>query len=199
MAAYMQDQFVFLGVQAGPRRIIQKQYVAAGRDASEEELLEFARECWSQPERELQYVATDMLRKWNAALTPAALPALEALVVSRSWWDTVDALAAWSIGPLVGRHSELTSEMDRWIDEDNFWLARSAIIHQLGFKERTDSDRLFDYVERRAADREFFIRKASGWALRQYARVDADAVRAFVEAHPELPPLTRREALKRLS
>ena len=103
-------------------------------------------------------------------------------ITTKSWWDTVDGLAAWTAGPLVAANPELLATMDRWIVSDNICLARTAIIFQLGYKDRTDADRLFRYAAARAEDTEFFIRKAIGWALRQYAREDADAGRAFVEA-----------------
>ena len=88
--------------------------------------------------------------------------------------------------------------MDEWIHDDNLWVARTAILHQLNYKARTDEARLFAYVEARALDQEFFIRKALGWALRNYARVAPDAVRTFIDTHPELSGLTRREATKHL-
>ena len=97
-------------------------------------------------------------------------------------------------------HPELGAAMDRWVDDKNFWLARVAIIHQLRFEAATDPDRLFRYYTRRAADSEFFIRKAIRWALREYAKTDPDAVLAYVRAHEsELSPLSRREALRRIA
>ena len=83
----------------------------------------------------------------------------------KSWWDTVDALAAHPVGTLVMRYPELGAVMDRWIDDDNIWVARTAILHQLRYKDAINEARLFSYVEKRAADTEFFIRKALGWAL----------------------------------
>ncbi len=102
-----------------------------------------------------------------------------------------------AVGELVRRHPELLAAMDRWIDAEDFWLARAAIIHQLKFREATDRDRLFTYCLRRAPDQEFFLRKAIGWALREYSKTDPDAVRAFVKNHEnQLSPLSRREALR---
>jgi 3-methyladenine DNA glycosylase AlkD len=132
-------------------------------------------------------------------LTPAELPRLERLVRSKAWWDTVDALAAHVVGALVARHPELAATMDRWIEDDDIWIARTAILHQLAWKDRTDADRLFAYVDRRCGDRAFFIRKACGWALRQHAAVDPDAVREYVASRGDrLSGLTRREATKHL-
>jgi len=132
-------------------------------------------------------------------LDPSHLPDVEHFIVAESWWDTVDSLAAWTVGPMVAAYPELVAVMDLWIDDDNMWLNRTAIIHQLGYKNTTDAERLFRYCRRRADHRDFFVRKAIGWALRQHARVDPDAVRSFVAEHDaELSGLSKREALKHL-
>jgi len=199
MAAYMKDHFAYFGIKAAPRRQAQRTLVNALKSATGDELIEFALACWAEPEREIQYTGSDALRKHVALLDDGHLPALKTLIVSKSWWDTVDSLAVHTVGPVVARHPDLTATMDAWIDDENFWLARTAILYQLSYKERTDADRLFGYVDRRAADTEFFIRKALGWALRQYARTDPDGVRTFVtEREGQLSGLTKREALKHL-
>lgn len=199
MAAYMKDQFVFLGVRAPDRRAAQKPLLQTMAKASAEELIGFAHRCWAEPEREFQYVAMDVVRKHQPILEPDHLDDLAELITTKSWWDTVDSLATHSVGPLVARHRELSRTMDQWINDDNLWLARTAILHQLFYKEQTDAERLFGYAQTRASDSEFFIRKALGWALRQYARVDPDAVQEFVAIHAdELSGLTKREALKHL-
>lgn len=199
MKAYMKDRAEFLGVKTPARRTVSKPFIAAGRDATAEQLLAAADACWDEPEREFQYVATDLLKRWNMALGPNSLPRVEQLIRTKSWWDTVDALAGAVVGPIVGRNPELTATMDVWIDDADFWIARTAILYQLGYGTDTDADRLFRYVDRRCADTEFFIRKACGWALRQYARYDPEAVRTYVFDRGEaLSGLTRREALKHL-
>lgn len=199
MKAYMKDRAEFLGVKTPQRRTASKPFIAAGRDATADQLLAAADACWAEPEREFQYVANNLLRRWNRALGPDSLDRIERLIRTKSWWDTVDVLASNVVGPLVTRYPELTATMDAWIDDDDFWIARTAILHQLGYGADTDADRLFGYVDRRCADTEFFIRKACGWALRQYARHDPDAVRAYVlDRGDALSGLTRREALKHL-
>jgi 3-methyladenine DNA glycosylase AlkD len=199
MASYMKNRFVFLGVPSPDRRAAQRLALAELATASGDDLLAFAEACWREPERELQYVAADALRQHHQALDAAHLARLRGLIVDKSWWDTVDSLATHSVGPLVGRNPELAEEMDDWIGSNNIWLARTAILHQLLYKDRTDAERLFAYADLRATDTEFFIRKAIGWALRQYARTDPDAVRSFVGAREhKLSNLTRREALKHL-
>lgn len=199
MAAYMKDHFPFLGIKAGPRRAAVKPIFLTSARASADELVDFARSCWHQPEREFQHVAVDVLRKRAGHLEPDQLEELETLITTKSWWDTVDGLAAWVVGPMVRAHPDLVHVMDDWAEDDNVWLARTALLHQLGYKTHTDATRLFRYAEDLAPHRDFFIRKAIGWALRQYARTDPDAVRTFVEGHrADLSGLTRREAMKHL-
>lgn len=215
MEAYMRNQFSFLGLNSPTVRQVVKPFLAAGANASSQQLLETAAACWRQPEREFQYTACLLLRKHADKLEPHQLEAVSAkpevaptqepatvreLIVTKSWWDTVDSLSPWTVGPLVAAHPRLTEVLDRWINDDNIWLARTAILHQLGYRERTDGDRLFSYASARAEDTEFFIRKAIGWALRQHARQDPDAVRHFVATHEHrLSGLTKREALKHIN
>lgn len=200
MQAYMRDQFEFLGVASPDRRAVSKSAITLAKRSQPDELIAFARLCWAQAEREFQNIGADVLRAGAEHLGPNDLPAVRELIESKSWWDTIDSLAPWTVGVMVRNHTGLSAEMDVWIDDPNIWVARSAILHQLSYKAETDADRLFRYVESRAADQEFFIRKACGWALRQYARVDGDAVRNFVAAHDDdLSGLTKREALKHLN
>lgn len=199
MAAYMQHQFAFLGVGAPARKVAQRPFVAAGRGATSTELLDAADACWAQPEREFQYTAADLLVRWVRSLASSDIWRIERLIRTGSWWDTVDALAASVVGPMVAADASLTATMDAWIDDDDRWIARTAILHQLKFRERTDARRLFGYVDRRCHEQDFFLRKASGWALREYAKTDPNAVRAYVaDRGDRLSGLTRREALKHL-
>ena len=197
MAHYMKDHFAFFGIATPARRAIQRDVLGRWRP-SEPELVAFADAAWARPERELQYAACDLLARNAARCSAALLDDLERWIIHKSWWDSVDALAH-SVGDLVLAHPHLAAVMDRWIDADDFWLARVAILHQLRYKAATDPDRLFAYCTRRAGDSEFFIRKAIGWALREYAKTDPDAVVAYVGVHEaQLSPLSRREALRRI-
>ena len=199
MAAYLKDQFPVLGVSSPERRTLQKPFMTAARTAAPDDVLDVADLCWHADEREFQHVGADLLRVRAKTFQAADLDRLHTFIVHKSWWDTVDALAAHPVGTLVMRYPELGAVMDRWIDDDNIWVARTAILQQLRYKDAINEARLFSYVEKRAADIEFFIRKALGWALRDYARVAPDAVRDFVNSHQEaLSGLTKREALKHL-
>ncbi len=180
MAAYMKGKFDFLGIQTPARR----QAVLPIMRAFTGNPVDAAVELWALPAREYQYVAVDLLRRQNKRLTAADLPALEALVQAKSWWETVDGLAP-TIGAIVAREPQQVSRMDALIDAPDFWLRRIALLHQLDRKENTDAARLFAYCLHCADEREFFIRKAIGWALRQYARTAPAAVRRFLDENRE--------------
>jgi len=195
MAAYMKDQFPFLGVPTPARRAAQREALGDWRAPSAAELDAFARACWALDEREYQYAGTDTLIRHVRRLGPDVLDLCEALITTKPWWDTVDALAARVVGP----HAE-RPVIERWLTSGDLWLERAAILHQLGYGERTDEAFLFRACLTHAASTDFFHRKAIGWALRQHARVAPDTVRAFVADHEhELSGLSKREALKHLS
>jgi 3-methyladenine DNA glycosylase AlkD len=194
MSKYMRYRFPFLGLPAPKQAAALRPLLHPHFD--EAFLLAAAQRLWKKKEREFHHAGALLLLKNHKSLSAASLGALRELLESNSWWDTVDTLSTRVIGPIVLRHPRLQYEMDEWSRDANFWVRRCAIIHQLSFKESTDVERLFAYCAANAQDSEFFIRKAIGWALRQYARTDARAVIAFVNDHPELSTLSRREALK---
>jgi len=199
MRAYQRNRFAFLGVSSKPRRAVQRAVLGSRRPPSDDDLAALARGCWDFEEREFQYAGTDWFGRFAPRGGPGLLDVARELITERSWWDTVDALASHAVGGLVAAHPRLVATMDRWILDDDLWVRRTALLHQLRYGERTDADRLFAYCERCRGERDFFIRKAIGWALRTYARTDPDAVRAFVAAQgDELSPLSRREASKHL-
>lgn len=202
MCAYMKGRFEFLGIQTPARRTAAANLIRAQKDASAADLLRCARMLWDLPEREYQYVAVDLLARHVRKLNPTHIPALMALVRKKSWWDTVDALAS-VINRIV--HAScvadpaVQAQMDAAVASGNLWVRRVAILHQLGWRGRTDTSRLFAYASACAHEDEFFIRKAIGWALRDYARHAPDEVRAFLRANARVfSPLSLREAGKHL-
>ena len=193
MAAYMRDQFEFLGVATPARRAVVKAFYQTWQPNGATELLDIAREIWNQPEREYQYAAIDLLAMHCDKLDIQHLPFLMELVQSKSWWDSVDALASVIGKVLRYRHDG----MDQAIVHENMWLRRVAILHQLGWRDKTNQTLLFSYSLQRAHEKEFFIQKAIGWALRDYARHHPQAVREFTaEERARLSPLSYREANK---
>jgi 3-methyladenine DNA glycosylase AlkD len=194
MARYMRDKFRFYGVPASERRPLQRRVLSRLPSPDAPAVLRFAELCWQRDEREFQYAAADLVRRHAGMLGPGDLPALGRLIVTKSWWDTVDELAV-AVGEIVRTHPASRAVIDRWLAADDPWLVRVAILHQERWGDATDARWLFAACRRHAADREFFVRKAIGWALRSLAKHDPAAVRAFLDTHgPELSGLSRREA-----
>jgi 3-methyladenine DNA glycosylase AlkD len=197
MSAYMKDHFPFLGIAAPVRQSSSKALFSSLKAKQKPLDTTCVLALWDLPEREFQYTALEYLHMCHKQLEESHLPLLELLICQKSWWDTVDSLAPL-VGMVVQRNPHLLEVMDSWATNQNFWLRRVAILHQLRFKQQTDQSRLFTYVKQNIQDKEFFIRKAIGWALREYAKVNPNAVLKFVEDHPELSGLSKREALKHL-
>jgi len=204
MKAYMLNQFEFLGIRAGPRRQALKQALQSSPRAkgTADEWLALARALWQLPEREFRYAAIDLLAQQHKRLDVSALPHLLTLVQTEPWWDTVDGLAG-VVGDILRRalaaQPDAPAAMEAWLVHPHLWVRRVAMLHQLGWRDQTDQARLFRDALTLAPEKDFFIRKAIGWALRDHARTQADAVRAFLREHAEhLSGLTRREAGKHL-
>ncbi|MBC2237800.1 DNA alkylation repair protein [Listeria innocua] len=196
MEAYMKNQFPFLGIRATERKKLVADFLR--ENGMPDDLLELVVELFAEEERELQYAAIDLLSRYGKKQASEAIEIYEQLVTTKSWWDTVDGLA----GTVVSNHFKLYPDLipiynEAWINGDNIWLARTAILFQLKYKEETNAELLFTNCEKWLGSKEFFIQKAIGWALRQYAKVDSEAVRVFVNNHT-LAPLSRREALKHI-
>ncbi|MFC8126780.1 DNA alkylation repair protein [Streptomyces sp. NPDC057302] len=197
--AYMKDVAPFLGLPSPLRRELARTVLAGLPHPDEADCTAIALRSWALPEREYAYFAVDYLRRYGKHLSSGFLPVARHLVTAVSWWDTVDALAAHVVGGLVAADPELKAEMDAWIGDEDLWVARTALLHQLRYKDATDTERLFTYCLRRSGHPDFFIRKAIGWCLREYAKTDPGAVRDFVERERGcLAPLSAREALKHL-
>lgn len=199
MRTYMRDQFSFLGIGSAARRTLARQVLTGLPRPDEDDLRAIALDCWDRPHREYQYFACDLLRRHARVCSAGFLDTARHLVTTKSWWDTVDALAAHLVGPLVTSHPPLLSTMDEWSGSSDLWLVRTALLHQLRYREATDVARLFRYCTAQAGHPDFFVRKAIGWALREYAKTAPDAVRGYVRAHEsQLSGLSVREALKNL-
>lgn len=195
MRAYMKSEMPFLGVQKPGRRevarIVFPAYPLDGFEAWRDTVLRLWREATHREER---YMAIALARepRYRSYRTMAALPMYEELIVTGAWWDLVDEVAIRLVGEL-----DVAPVMREWASDPDMWKRRTAIIHQVARKERTDAQLLFDCIEPNRSDREFFIRKGIGWALREYSEVDPDGVERYCATH-ELSALSRREALRNL-
>lgn len=196
MEAYMRVQFAFLGIRNPARVALTKQFTKEHGCPKGEEGVKVAKELWDLPEREFAYTTLFILTQLRKAAEREHIDVLEYFVETKSWWDTVDMIADHLIGFHLQRFPELIpSYVEKWLTSDNMWLQRTAILFQLKYKQRTDVPLLFSCIGRMADSQEFFIRKAIGWALREYSKTDAAAVQSFV-ASTKLSPLSVREALK---
>lgn len=200
MAAYMKTSDPFYGVQkAGRDRVLRemkRRYPIADADAYERAVLEL----WNLPHREEKYLAVAVAVGYREFITFDRMPLYRRLITEGAWWDFVDDVAVRAVGEVWRLDRDRTTPMMKeWIDDPHLWLRRSAIIGQLKHREDTDAGLLFEFCLRRAHEKEFFIRKAIGWALREYAKTAPGAVRTFAHEHrEELSGLSFREATKHL-
>ncbi len=196
-SAYMRNQFPFHGIKKPLRAHIQKIVFKEHPLETEKELIQSLERLWAMPEREYQFAALDLAYHYKRLWTPHMLVVCEKLIRTKSWWDTVDCIAPKLVGTLLGRYPDLLSTMDEWIDDEYMWIRRSALIYQLSYRQNTDKNRLFRYCQKRMGEKEFFIRKAIGWSLRQYARTNPLEVKRFIiKKKDALSPLSYREAGK---
>jgi 3-methyladenine DNA glycosylase AlkD len=203
MQAYMKSAMPYYGVNLPELRIIGKQVFAEYPLASCEQWQGAVMDLWRQATfREERYAAIELLglKRHRDCWTPRLMPALEEMVLTGAWWDLVDGIAH-VFGDLLRKYpEEIRPVMRAWSTDENLWKRRISIICQLSFKRETDLKLLYANIEPNLSDREFFIRKAIGWALRQYAWTDSEEVARYVAAHEsQLSGLSRREALKNLT
>lgn len=199
MRAYMKDVAAFLGIPTPARRALSRTVLTGTPRPDEADCTAIALRCWALPEREYHYFAVDYLRRHVDRCSSGFLPVTRYLVTNVPWWDTVDLLSAHVVGTLVGADPKLGADMDAWITDADPWPVRAALLHQLTWKERTDTERLFAHCLCQSGHPDFFVRKAIGWALREYAKTDPEAVRTFLaRERGRFAPLTVREALKNI-
>ncbi len=196
MKRYMRDQFEYLGMKGPELSSALDEFYAARGLPPLADLEAVLRDLWALPQREYQYTAVGLLSRFANELPASFIGTLEYLLVTKSWWDTVDTISGGTLGVHFKRFPAIRRRtLGRWRQSDNFWLRRACILFQLGYKSETDFALLCEIICENLGSKEFFINKAIGWSLRQYSRVDAEAVRRFVASTP-LHPLSAREALK---
>ena len=200
MEAYMKNQFPFLGIPKPKRNLLQKTWI---KEQAKQPYIDktLILTLWNQSEREFQYLAVDLLLAMKKKVIATDLPLLQTILTTKPWWDSIDLIAAHVIGTLIQNNPPLIeTDIRPWAHgkEDSIWLRRTAILAQLRFKENTDLALLEEIILANCHTKEFFLNKAIGWALREYAKTDASYVRAFVAKHP-LHNLSVREACKNIS
>lgn len=208
MENYMRNKFRFLGLQAVERRNLARPFLnekvreaKARLDDASTSIVDWKMlfTLWEQPEREFQLIGIDYLKRIQSHLVLADFSNLRKLVLLKSWWDTVDLLSK-NIGAIVEKEPSLIDEILKWSQEENIWIRRVSILHQLGLKDKTNTKLLRQVILNNLHDDEFFIQKAIGWSLREYAKTDEKWVRNFTqEFEEELSTLSYREAMKNLT
>lgn len=197
MSKYMQDKFRFLGVRGATRTEIYKKYFLDARKTKTIDW-DFVESCWNKEEREFQYIVVYYLKAMQKFLKREDISRLKYLIVTKSWWDTVDLLAK-VVGSLVIRIEGYDQIMLEWSKDSNIWLKRVAILYQLSLKEKVDKQVLERILVNNLGDSEFFINKAIGWALRDYSKFNPEWVREFIEKNKNgMANLSIREASKYL-
>jgi 3-methyladenine DNA glycosylase AlkD len=196
MCAYMRNQFPYLGIQAPERKKLSRDFFKTlGRAAVD---WQFIYKCWQQPEREFQYLAIDYLTRLKTALNAGDIPNLRKIAIQKPWWDTIDGLST-IVGNIALRYPEVDDILLGWSKDENLWLRRIAIIHQLTRKGKTNPGLLELIIINNLGQTEFFINKAIGWSLRAYSKTNPDWVRSFMARHEnKMARLSIREASKYL-
>jgi len=198
MKAYMKNKFDFLGIKSPERRAISKPVLTRAALPEAEDIFPIIQKFWDLPHREYQYFAMELITRYKRHVTRDWIRQYELMIISKSWWDTVDYIA----GTLVGYFFMVFPDYihpttSTWMQSNNIWLQRSCLLFQLKYKNDTNTELLSGFIEELSHSKEFFIAKAIGWALREYSKSNPDWVRSFVENH-SLQPLSRREAIKRI-
>ena len=197
MSKYMLNKFEYIGIKTPERRKIFKNFF---KEYKNEEKIdwEFVNKCWENKYREFQYVAADYLKNMKDKLTIDVIPKLKQLVLEKSWWDTIDNLDM-TIGALALKDSNVNKILLEWSIDENIWLRRIAIDHQLLRKEKTNTELLEKILKNNLGQAEFFINKAIGWALRDYSKISPEWVKNFIEKNKEnMAKLSIKEASKYL-
>ncbi|MCL1945473.1 MAG: DNA alkylation repair protein [Firmicutes bacterium] len=195
MSDYMRGQFEYFGIPTPTRRDLCKPFWDK-KTASLD--WKFVMDCWNDSHREMQQIAMDYLRHHYLQIVVDDIPKLRQLVETKSWWDTIDGLN-WYFGFLTQIDSSIKQLMLEYSLDDNFWIRRISINHQIGLKDKTDELLLQQIILNNFGSKEFFINKAIGWALREYSKTNPNCVVQFVDNHREkMSVLSVREATKRL-
>lgn len=197
--AYMLNQFDFFGFETVNRRKFSKDYMKQNSLTSLKDLETIVKECFKLPEREYQYFAVELMAFHKKLWKASTIKLLEHCTIHKSWWDSVDHLASECLTDYFRIFPEqIVPITSKWNNSNNMWLQRNSIMFQKAFKQSTDTELLSKYIINCKDSKEFFIRKAIGWALREYSKTNPTWVKQFVKEN-KLNPLSEREALKTIN
>ncbi|MBX2941275.1 MAG: DNA alkylation repair protein [Cyclobacteriaceae bacterium] len=195
--AYMKNRFEFYGIPAPQRKETQKPFLLKQQLPPKKALKSLVKQLWNQPQREYQMFGQELVHRYSKQLEKEDIALLEYMVTHKSWWDTVDFIAANTMGAYFQLYPELRKEyVKKWLASDHMWLQRSALLFQLKYKDQLDKELLANTIRQLQGSKEFFINKAIGWTLRQYSKTNPKWVKDFVRDTPTLANLSKREALR---
>ena len=193
---YMKGCADFFGLMMAEWMGIGKKYATEKGWPDGPDLVEVVRRCFADDHRELHYFALEITQKQVKTQPPDFIFFLEELILEKSWWDTVDWIAKLVALFFQKNPNLIRPTVERWMASENRWLMRVAITFQRYYREKTDTELLFECIRKVRGSREFFLQKGAGWALRELSKSKPELVRQFVENTDGLAPLTRREALR---
>lgn len=196
--AYLRHQFNFHGLKTPLRRGLAKEVFKQYPITTEADLIIIAKELWQLPEREYQYACIELVARHKKLWTANIISFFHYLITTKSWWDTVDFIVNEHLASYFKLFPEqIVPVTGKWNKSDNIWLQRSSIIFQKSYKKALDTKLLTQYILNCSSSKEFFIQKAIGWVLREYARTNPQWVIEFVRNN-NLAALSKREAMKHL-
>lgn len=200
MAKYMKNRFPFYGIKTTERRLVFKEIWKENKQEVSKNSRAIALALYAKKQRELHYCAIEILiKELKGNYQKEDIDFIEKLIITNSWWDSVDTIAKYILGQYLIEFPDcIETTVEKFSNSDNMWLTRSAILFQLDYKKETDFELLKAICIQHQSSTEFFIQKAIGWALREYAKTDSEAVKKFVLVN-NLKPLSRKEALKNLT
>lgn len=201
MQKYMKTSMPFYGVKSPIQNEIVSEIKKSFLISNQEEYNAIITHIWELPHREEKYISIKLARKWKKYITLDALNVYEKMIREGEWWDFIDPISVGLIGILLMKNrSKMSHILDKWIEDENLWIRRSAILAHLKHKENMDQDKLFNYCLQCAHEKEFFIQKAIGWVLREYSKTEPEIVLSFIEDNASvLSNLSKREGMKWLN
>lgn len=201
MKKYMKGQFAYYGLKRPERTALEKTFYAHMKLPPKEQMTPLVLRAWNYPEREWKYVAMTFMEKYKKHWEESDVELLEQLILSESWWDTVDIISIRMVGYFFLKYPHLIEPKTvSWVNSENIWLNRAAILFQLKYKEQTDWERLQSYILKHNTSKEFFSQKAIGWALREHSKKFPKRVRIFIKQNEhQLATLSKREGMKHIN
>lgn len=199
MKDYLKGKFELYGINTKERREIQKRFFKLNGYPEPSELFDVVLFLWDLPQREYQYLAIELLHRNAKKLLELDINNIEKIIVTKSWWDSVDGIAAWICGAYFKLYpKQIIPITTEWMKSGNMWLQRSVLLFQLKYKSETNTELLSKWIKELAEHKDFFIRKAIGWVLREYSKTNPQWVIEFVNEN-QLSGLSKREALKHVN